>query len=106
MFEEVIVVHASQEDSDGVRRDGAVHGTVVIGSGLNSAAGATGHAETGDRVSVVIRRREWISAFPFPPRFGMQFELDKMGKVTVKAVQEDEGGFTCRCTRNMRAKDK
>ena len=103
MFEEPIVVHASQEDSDGVRRDGTVHGTVVIGSGLNASAGATVHSETADRVSVVIRRREWISAFPFPPRFGMRFDLERMGTVVVKAVQEDEHGFTCRCSRNMRA---
>lgn len=106
MFEEPIVVHASKEDSDGVRRDGTVRGTVIVGSGLNSAAGATVHAETADRVSVVIRRREWLTAYPFPPRFGMKFVLDSMGEVTVKAVQVDEGGYTCRCSRNMREKDK
>ena len=65
-----------------------------------------GYSETADRVSVVIRRSEWISAFAFSPRFGMRFVLDKMGEVTVKAVQESENEFTCRCSRNMRAKDK
>lgn len=106
MFEEPIVVHASKEDSDGVRRDGTVRGTVIVGSGLNSAAGATGHAETADRVSVVIRRGEWISAFAFEPRFGMKLGLVRLGEVTVKAVQESENEFTLRCARNMRAKDK
>lgn len=106
MFEEPIVVHASKEDSDGVRRDGTVRGTVIVGSGLNSAAGATVHAETADRVSVVIRRREWLSAYPFPPRFGMKLGLVRLGEVTVKAVQVSENDFTLRCAKNMRARER
>ena len=106
MFEETVEVHASKEDSDGVKRVGNVRGTVIIGAGMNASAGGVGYSETADRVSVVIRRSEWISAFAFPPRFGMRFVLEKMGEVTVKAVQESENDFTCRCSRNMRAKDK
>jgi hypothetical protein len=106
MFEEPIVVHASKEDSDGVRRDGTVRGTVIVGAGQNQSAGSTGYAETADRVSAVIRRGEWFSAFTFAPRFGMKLGLAKFGKVTVKAVQESENEFTLRCARNMRAKER
>lgn len=106
MFEEPIVVHASKEDSDGVMRDGTVRGTVIVGAGLNQSAGSTGHAETADRVSVVIRRGEWLSAFAFEPRFGMKLGLVRLGEVTVKAVQVSENDFTLRCAKNMRARER
>jgi len=105
-FEETVVVRAAKADGDAAVRIGAVRGTVVVGSGDSSGAGSPTYAETADRVSVVIRRKEWLSAFAFAPRFGMKFDIASMGEVTVKRVQEAEHDFVCRCSRNMRAKEK
>ena len=106
MFEEPVEVHAAKDDSDARLRAGTVRGTVIVGSGMNAGAGGAGHPETADRVSVVIRRREWESAFAFSPRFGMRFVLKGLGEVVVKAVQASRDEFVCRCSQNMRARER
>ncbi len=105
-FEEPVSVKMTKADGDGVPRVGTVRATVVVGSDLSEGAGAQGHAETADRVSVVIRREEWNAAFPFPPRFGATFTVASLGEVKVKAVQASEHEFTCRCSQNMRARER
>lgn len=106
MFEEPVEVHAAKKDSDVILRVGTVAGTVIIGSGQSAGAGGAGHPETADRVSVVIRRREWESAFDFEPRFGMRFVVEGFGEVVVKSVQVSRGEFVCRCAHNMRARER
>ena len=55
---------------------------------------------------MVVRRDVWRAAFSFPPRFGMRFTLAKFGEVTVKSVQESPFGWTCRCSKDMRATER
>lgn len=105
-FEEPVSVKMTKADGDGVVRSGTVRATVIIGAGNSSGAGAQGHPETADRVSVVIRRDEWNAAFPFPPRFGATFTVASIGEVKVKSVQAGEREFTCRCTFNQRARER
>jgi hypothetical protein len=106
MFEEPVEVHAAKKDSDETLRAGTVAATVIVGSGQNSGAGGAGHPETGDRVSVIVRRGEWGSAFDFEPRFGMRFVVEDLGEVVVKSVQAARGEYVCRCSQNMRARER
>lgn len=111
-FEEPVAVYCTKDDAERVERIGTVRATVIIGSGLSQGAGAQIHAETADRFSVVVRSREWWSAFNFEPRFGMQFEVaapavsgvgaDMRLRLVVKGVTRGETDFTCRCTLNQR----
>lgn len=101
--EEWIAVFCTADDSQRIERRGRVRATVVIGSGMSAGAGAQIRPETADRISVVVRCKEWWTAFTFEPRLGMQFELERVGLVTVKGVTRGEFDFTCRCARNMRA---
>lgn len=104
-FEEPVAVYCTQDDAQRIERIGSVRATVIIGSGMSGGAGAQMHTETADRYSVVIRCREWWSAFNFEPRLGMQFDIGTPvhpTRLIVKGVTQGEADFTCRCTRNMR----
>ena len=105
-FEETVAVRTTAADGDGIARSGNVRATVIVGAGLSQGAGASVNSETADRISVVIRRSEWLTAFPFPPRFGAAFIVDRIGEVKVKQVTAGAGEFVCRCSQNMRAREK
>jgi hypothetical protein len=106
MFEEPVEVCAAKKDSDETLRAGTVAATVIIGSGQSSGAGGAVNSETADRASVIIRRSEWESAFDFEPRFGMRFIVEGLGEVVVKSVQAARGEYVCRCSQNMRARER
>lgn len=105
-FDEPIGIF-TRERGEKFERIGGIYGTVIVGSGLSNGAGAGVNSETADRYSVYIWRGEWDAAFPqLKPHFGMRFEVEKLGKLDVKSVQISTYEYICRCTQNMRAKEK
>lgn len=99
-FEESVVFTVSRTDSASVVEHATVRASVHVGESLSSDAGARIHAETGADVSLVVRRSCW--PFAFKPRFGMVAEA-RGQKLTVKSANEDEVGWTLRCTADERA---
>ena len=98
---------STRERGEKFQRIGGIFGTVIVGSGLSNGAGANVNSETADRYSVYIWREEWDAAFPqMKPHFGMRFDVAKLGTLDVKSVQISTYEYICRCTQNMRAKEK
>lgn len=105
-FEETLAVYCTADDADRVERIGNVRATVIIGATANQSAGSPAHLESAASVSVDIRAEEWWSAFKFEPRFGMQFQHQRLGRLVVKSVQRAERDFVCRCTYAQRARER
>lgn len=104
-FDTADAIHALAETVDIVQMDGVreihtpVPGVVIVGAGLNSAAGSQVHPDTADRYSVVIGRTD-ISAIR-PLAFGDRIFVARFGRLDVKQVTVGEHEVTVRCTRNM-----
>ena len=101
-FEEgVRCAFAKRGDAAGVRRRFKIRAAVVRGQDLAGGAGASVAQETGDRLSVVMRREAWpVEEAPAP---GTRFEVDgEAGIFICKSVQPAPLGWECVCTRNMR----
>ena len=101
-FEEgVRCAFAKRGDAAGVKRTFTIRAAVVRGADLSGGAGASVATETGDRLSVVMRRVEWpMDEAPVP---GTRFEIEgEAGIFICKSVQPAPLGWECVCTRNMR----
>jgi len=99
--EEVPVEFALSSDSPGTVRRFTLRLAVVQGRDLSSGAGASVAAETGDRLSAIVRPDAW--PYPSPPAPGTRLNFPPpRGTYVVKGVTASPRGWRLACVRNMR----
>lgn len=76
---------------------------VIFGRSITNAAGSQIARETAGDASLSIARLDW--PLPFPPRFGMRFEVRGGRVLTVQEANESDWGWDCSCTFDERASD-
>lgn len=101
-FEESVeCTFALKRDAAGVARRFPLPCAIVRGNDLAGGAGASVAPETGDRLSVIVRRSAWpLEEIPAP---GARFAVGgEPGIFVCKSVQPFPHGWELICTRNMR----